>query len=239
MYLALFYLVLPCLAAIWARGMHARRRDGADGRSVFFPLLVISEQWNIRVFWVLGTFWMQFLEGFWKIPGWFLNPKFLKNLNLCVMHLNLLVLPLRGDVSFALPLGLGPNASRRAPPCMTSCSYDPNTCVLAWPVGRCGNGRLDGPWGKPVGRANSWVEPLLGPPYRVGRRWTLGWPLGRRSWSEDRGDCGFEMALGAEQLRPAFMVRRSGALEMPGGAPVALYRGSVGPVWTTQGLRGP
>ena len=64
-----FYLVLPCLAAIWARGMHARRRDGADGRSVFFPLLVISEQWNIRVFWVLGTFWMQFLEGFWKISG--------------------------------------------------------------------------------------------------------------------------------------------------------------------------
>ena len=35
------------------------------------------------------------------------------------------------------------------------------------------------------------------------------------------------------------MVRRRGALEMPEGAPVALYRGSVGPVWTTQGLRGP
>jgi hypothetical protein len=238
MYLALFYLVLPCLAAIWARGMHARRRDGADGRSVFFPLLVISEQWNIRVFWVLGTFWMQFLEGFWKIPGWFLNPKFLKNLNLCVMHLNLLVLPLRGDVFICLTAWPWAERVSTCPPLhdvvlirpQHLCSCVARGAVRQWPAG----------W--PVGQArgaNSWVEPLLGPPYRVGRRWTLGWPLGRRSWSEDRGDCGFEMALGAEQLRPAFMVRRRGALEMPEGAPVALYRGSVGPVWTTQGLRGP
>ena len=72
MYLALFYLVLPCLAAIWARGMHARRRDGADGRSVFFPLLVISEQWNIRVFWVGSGYFLDavsggFLENSWMV----------------------------------------------------------------------------------------------------------------------------------------------------------------------------
>ena len=66
-----FILYMPCLAAIWARGMHARRRDGADGRSVFFPLLVISEQWNIRVFLGSGYFLDAvsggFLENFWMI----------------------------------------------------------------------------------------------------------------------------------------------------------------------------
>ena len=121
---------------------------------------------------------------------------------------------------------------------MTSCSYDPNTCVLAWPVGRCGNGRLDGPWGKPVGRTLG-SSPYWGHPIEldVVGRWDGPWGAARGA--KIVGDCGFEMALGAERLRPAFMVRRRGALEMPEGAPVALYRGSVGPVWTTQGLRGP
>ena len=41
----------------------------------------------------------------------------------------------------------------------------------------------------------------------------LGAPLVEQS--EIVGDCGFEMALGAEQLKPPFMVRRRGALEMP------------------------
>ena len=61
---------MPGLVAFQARDIHARRDDGADGRSVFFPLLIISEQWGIRVFWVLGSF----LDAvFWKISGKFLD----------------------------------------------------------------------------------------------------------------------------------------------------------------------
>eukprot|EP00976_Prorocentrum_cordatum_P075839 1182058-Prorocentrum_minimum.AAC.2 len=48
--------------------------------------------------------------------------------------------------------------------CMTSWPYGCNTCVLAWPVGRCGWLRV---W-MALG-ASPWGEPL-GPHYGIGRR---------------------------------------------------------------------
>ena len=52
--------------------------------------------------------------------------------------------------------------------------------------------------GQARGANSSWGEPLFGPPYRVGRHWTLEMALGAplvecESWN----DCGFGMALGA------------------------------------------
>mgnify|MGYP006879034249 CR=1 FL=1 len=107
---------MPGLVAFQARDIHARRDDGADGRSVFFPLLIISEQWGIRVFWVLGSF----LDAvFWKISG-----KFLENFWI-VSERNFLAsepfgyashppcTSLEGGSSFLLPLllALGANAT--------------------------------------------------------------------------------------------------------------------------------
>ena len=65
------------------------------------------------------------------------------------------------DCGFGMALGAKP----LGPPCR---------------VGRVAG--VDGPWGRPVGQArganSSWGEPLFGPPYRVGRHWTLEMALG-------------------------------------------------------------
>ena len=95
---------------------------------------------------------------------------------------------------------------------------------------------MDGPWGKPVGQArganSSWGEPLFGPPYRVGRHWTLEMALGAPlvecgSWN----DCGFGMALGAKPLGPPCRVGRVAGVDGPWGRPVGQTLLGASPYW--------
>ena len=95
---------------------------------------------------------------------------------------------------------------------------------------------MDGPWGKPVGQTLLGASPYLGRPIGLDVIGRWRWPLGRRSWSADRGTIvDLEWPLGQSPWgRPAgwgeslvWMARGAG----PWGKPVGQTLLGASPYW--------